>query len=93
MCRYELQFLILPETFFCSEVDQYGFERPEDFDYESYESFMSSYLRVLARRASKWEKLLGNKPVIHHSSKGIFGDNLFPYQSNYLKNFHKVINF
>jgi len=51
------------------EVDQYGFERPEDFDYESYETFMAAYLRVLARRAKKWEKLLEAKPVLRHSSK------------------------
>lgn len=40
------------------EIDQYGFERDDDFDYESYESFMAEYLSVLARRLSKWEKYL-----------------------------------
>ena len=41
-------------------MDEYGFERPDDFDYESYEEFMSSYLKVLARRAKKWAELLGD---------------------------------
>ena len=45
-------------------MDEYGFERPNDFDYESYEEFISSYLKVLARRAKKWRELLGdNKSV------------------------------
>ena len=55
---------------FCSKVDPYGFERPEDFDYNSYEEFMSGYLSVLARRASKWQTLLGEKNAIDHSRKG-----------------------
>ncbi|KAK4832791.1 hypothetical protein QYF61_025659 [Mycteria americana] len=45
-------------------VDPYGFERPEDFDYASYEAFFSRYLVVLTRRAIKWSKLLkGNKSI------------------------------
>ncbi|XP_075235859.1 growth hormone-regulated TBC protein 1-like isoform X2 [Lycorma delicatula] len=43
-----------------SKVDEYGFERPPDFDYISYEDFMSEYLKVLAKRAKKWSDLLGN---------------------------------
>lgn len=43
-----------------SKVDEYGFERPEDFDYESYEEHMSQYLPILARRARKWTRLMGN---------------------------------
>jgi len=39
-----------------SDVDRYGFERSEDFDFESYEAFMSEYLSVLAKRLMKWEK-------------------------------------
>ena len=46
-------------TFAFSAVDEYGFERHEDFDYESYEDFMSNYLKVLATRAQKWSNLLG----------------------------------
>lgn len=45
---------------FYSKVDEYGFERAEDFDYESYEEFMSQYLPILARRARKWARLMGN---------------------------------
>lgn len=41
-------------------MDEYGFERPDDFDYKSYEEFISSYLKVLARRAKKWRELLGD---------------------------------
>ncbi|EMP31931.1 Growth hormone-regulated TBC protein 1 [Chelonia mydas] len=45
-------------------VDPYGFERPEDFDYVSYEEFFSRYLVILTRRAIKWSKLLkGNNGV------------------------------
>lgn len=40
-------------------VDEYGFERPEDFDYQNYEEFMSAYLKVLATRAKKWATVLG----------------------------------
>ncbi|XP_028405595.1 growth hormone-regulated TBC protein 1-A-like [Dendronephthya gigantea] len=41
-----------------SKVDQYGFQREDDFDYETYERFMSEYLVVLARRAVKWDKVI-----------------------------------
>lgn len=47
-------------TFAFSAVDEYGFERHEDFDYGSYEAFMSNYLKVLASRAQKWAILLGD---------------------------------
>lgn len=40
-------------------MDEYGFERHDDFDFESYEDFMSVYLKVLATRAQKWAMLLG----------------------------------
>ena len=38
--------------------DEYGFLRPENFNYAEYESFMSDYLGVLARRRQKWEQLV-----------------------------------
>ncbi|KNC21770.1 hypothetical protein FF38_04006 [Lucilia cuprina] len=41
-----------------SDVDEYGFKRPENFDYKSYELFMSSYLKTLANRRIKWEALM-----------------------------------
>ena len=52
------------------EIDQYGFERAEDFDYDSYEKFMAEYLSVLARRLAKWEKMLKGTPDVSRSSKG-----------------------
>ena len=53
------------------EIDQYGFERSEDFDYDSYEKFMAEYLSVLARRLAKWEKMLNEAPDVSRSNKGI----------------------
>lgn len=53
------------------EIDQYGFERSEDFDYDSYEKFMAEYLSVLARRLAKWEKMLNETPDVSRSTKGI----------------------
>ncbi|XP_054239803.1 growth hormone-regulated TBC protein 1 [Indicator indicator] len=50
-------------------VDPYGFERPEDFDYASYEAFFSRYLVVLTRRAIKWSKLLKGKNSIQKTLK------------------------
>uniref|UniRef100_A0A8C2YCP2 Growth hormone regulated TBC protein 1 n=1 Tax=Coturnix japonica TaxID=93934 RepID=A0A8C2YCP2_COTJA len=50
-------------------VDPYGFERPDDFDYASYEAFFSRYLVVLTRRAIKWSKLLKGKNSIQKSLK------------------------
>ncbi|XP_041844517.1 growth hormone-regulated TBC protein 1-A [Melanotaenia boesemani] len=50
-------------------VDPYGFERSEDFDYESYEELMSEYLVVLTRRSIKWSKLLKGKSKVQKSTK------------------------
>ncbi|KAJ8253245.1 hypothetical protein GJAV_G00210680 [Gymnothorax javanicus] len=50
-------------------VDPYGFERSEDFDYESYEELMSEYLVVLTRRAIKWSKLLKGGSRVQRSLK------------------------
>ncbi|XP_066989360.1 growth hormone-regulated TBC protein 1-A [Macrobrachium rosenbergii] len=52
-----------------SDVDEYGFERPQDFDYQTYEDFMSRYLTVLARRARKWSHLLGAKETVGRGIK------------------------
>ena len=41
-----------------SPIDEYGFKRPEDFDYNTYDDFMREYLPVLVRRGQKWEKIL-----------------------------------
>jgi len=41
-----------------SSHDEYGFVRPENFNYKVHEEFMNGYLGVLARRGQKWEALL-----------------------------------
>lgn len=43
---------------FSSTYDEYGFERPKNFDPAAYESFMSGYLPVLVRRSQRWEQEL-----------------------------------
>ena len=45
-----------------SPIDEYGFKRPEDFDYRTYDNFMTEYLPVLVRRGAKWDKLLAKGP-------------------------------
>ena len=42
-----------------SAQDEYGFLRGADFDFPGQEEFLSSYLGVLARRAQRWDALLG----------------------------------
>ena len=41
-----------------SRIDEYGFKRAEDFDYRTYDNFMTDYLPILVRRGNKWDKLL-----------------------------------
>ena len=50
-------------------VDAYGFERPADFDYKSYDEFMSHYVHILARRAGRWATLLGGNDQLTVSQK------------------------
>jgi len=65
-----------------SKVDPYGFARPEDFDFKSYEKFMTSYLSVLARRSSRWTqnyvkselKVTRTRKLKRFCRKGIPGD-------------------
>ncbi len=52
-----------------SNVDEYGFRRPDNFDYERYEKFMSSYLGILAKRSKKWDKLLKGEKRLKSNSK------------------------
>lgn len=54
-------------------VDPYGFERSNDFDYDSYEELMSEYLAVLTKRSIKWSKLLQGKSRVEKSLKGEWG--------------------
>lgn len=44
-------------SIFYSEVDEYGFQRPENFNYQFYEDFISQYMRILTRRQKRWELL------------------------------------
>uniref|UniRef100_A0A8D2KZ60 Growth hormone-regulated TBC protein 1 n=1 Tax=Varanus komodoensis TaxID=61221 RepID=A0A8D2KZ60_VARKO len=60
-------------------VDSYGFERPVDFDYATYEEFFSRYLVILTRRAIKWSKLLKGNNTVSKSLKDMnrtFPDNV-----------------
>lgn len=52
-----------------NRVDPYGFERSEDFDYESYEELMSEYLAVLTRRSIKWSNLLKGRSKVEKNLK------------------------
>uniref|UniRef100_A0A6M2DC91 Growth hormone-regulated TBC protein 1 n=1 Tax=Xenopsylla cheopis TaxID=163159 RepID=A0A6M2DC91_XENCH len=49
-------------------TDEYGFERPDNFDYERYEKFFSHYLITLARRARKWDNFLNRNTGIKKSN-------------------------
>lgn len=49
-----------------SEIDEYGFKRSENFDYQMYERFMSDYLKVLAKRQQKWEEFLSKNSDLTH---------------------------
>lgn len=51
--------------------DEYGFLRGHDFDHLQHQEFLGSYLTVLARRAARWEALLGKAgyPGLKHSAK------------------------
>lgn len=51
-----------------SNVDEYGFERHADFDFQSYEDFISVYLKVLATRARKWSTLLGSGKSVQRTN-------------------------
>lgn len=44
-------------------MDEYGFERPDDFDYKAYETFMSRYMVVLTRRSMRWSAILNQKNI------------------------------
>ncbi|XP_046616762.1 growth hormone-regulated TBC protein 1-A-like isoform X1 [Neodiprion virginianus] len=50
-----------------SNVDEYGFERPQNFDYQTYEEFMSEYLKVLAKRAKRWADIIGEGKSLQRS--------------------------
>ncbi|XP_059145840.1 growth hormone-regulated TBC protein 1-like isoform X2 [Physella acuta] len=51
------------------KVDPYGFERKEEFDFDAYEKFMSTYLSVLTRRALRWKDTYDGKTKLPRSRK------------------------
>lgn len=51
-------------------MDEYGFRRPEDFDYDTYERIMSEYFVVLTNRRRKWDQLMQKKPNLHKNKSG-----------------------
>jgi len=51
-----------------SEVDEYGFKRPVDFDYEYYERVMTTYYAVLTSRALRWEKFMRKHDILEGGS-------------------------
>ncbi|PWA19071.1 hypothetical protein CCH79_00004989 [Gambusia affinis] len=51
------------------EIDPYGFERSEDFDFESYEELMSEYLIICTRRSIKWSRLLKDTGKVQRNVK------------------------
>lgn len=53
-----------------SGVDEYGFKRPDDFDYETYERIMSEYFVVLTKRRRKWEQLMQKNPQLFRNKSG-----------------------
>ncbi|KAG8586629.1 hypothetical protein GDO81_005438 [Engystomops pustulosus] len=52
-----------------SRIDSYGFERPDGFDYASYEDFYSRYMTVLTRRAMKWSKMMQKSTAVEKGIK------------------------
>lgn len=52
-----------------SNIDGYGFARSDSFDNEEFDKFMSTYLSVMARRAMKWNAIVGKRTKIAKSAK------------------------
>lgn len=48
-------------------MDEYGFRRSPDFDYNGYEQIMSHYFMVLTKRRQQWEKFMARKPNLHNN--------------------------
>jgi len=57
----------------CSKVDAYGFERNEEFDYETFEKFEEAYIPVLMRRLQRWNEKLedGQKTKLKPDRQGV----------------------
>ncbi|XP_058452729.1 growth hormone-regulated TBC protein 1-A [Malaya genurostris] len=52
-----------------SDVDEYGFKREPDFDYQSYENIMSSYYTVLTTRSIRWQKFAKETDILTNPRK------------------------
>lgn len=52
-----------------SKCDEYGFERPDDFNYDEYEKFMAIYFTVLTKRAMRWSRLMTNNPQLKKNGR------------------------
>lgn len=52
-----------------SKFDEYGFERPDNFDYVEYEKFMSVYLTVLTKRSMRWLRLMASNPRLKRNNR------------------------
>lgn len=52
-----------------SKSDEYGFVRPDDFDYAEYEKFMSVYLTVLTKCSMRWSRLLVSNPQLKRNAQ------------------------
>lgn len=50
-----------------SDIDEYGFKRPEDFDYASYDEIMAIYFTTLTRRSMRWQKFMQNRNTLDSS--------------------------
>ncbi|KAK9879654.1 hypothetical protein WA026_006719 [Henosepilachna vigintioctopunctata] len=50
-----------------SKIDEYGFERPANFDYEVHAEFMGKYMHILVRRAQRWSTLKGKNKFTRSS--------------------------
>ncbi|XP_025197152.1 growth hormone-regulated TBC protein 1 isoform X1 [Melanaphis sacchari] len=52
-----------------SKSDEYGFVRPDDFDYVEYEKFMSVYITILTKCSMRWSRLLASNPELKRNSQ------------------------
>lgn len=52
--------------FYYSDVDEYGFKRDCNFDYDAYDSIMTNYYKVLTKRGLKWQSMMKNPPNFHN---------------------------
>lgn len=88
--------ILIQSPSYLSKVDEYGFERSEGFDYIAYESFMSQYLPILARRSKKWTNYMASGRILQKKQnlksairKGI--PNEFREKVSFINNWIEII--